>query len=345
MIRPRFLPTVTVVILSVVGCGSPLGTGEPAPRTAIEACDESREGVDAGMDRVGTALARADTWIDVRDLKVLKREDDRVRVATTAARTRSGRSAAVHELDMPAATADIALRDLEAGLPVVAGLTSIPGGGMAMELMVVFRDGEPLFVGNCLQYYNEELAAFAQRRAQSAASVLDEVADGNRSSKQALAQNSAKNPTSPRWEDQPADRRQIDEGSTPPEALGRLQQVQLNLRLPQAWLAFDALLCPKTSVGWSTCVAFDAETRTGTSGGGPLVFYSYKVPDEPLELWVVGRRDGIRDPRGLIARFAGTPQEQAAVEHEGDPAISSLEQLLDEARSRAVFRTSNRQEQ
>lgn len=342
MIVQKCVPAVAVLLVLTAACGSPVGVGEPAPRSAIEACDRSEEGVDAGMDRVGSAVARTDTWIDLRGLEVITRDDDRVRAAATVARTRSGRSSAVHELAMPAVTADIAMRDLDANLPVVVGLTPVPGGGMALELLVVFRDGEPLFVGNCLQSYSDEFARFARQRGKTSSAVLEEVAAGGTGTKEALGKFSATPPTPTPWKDRPAHQRQIDESETPKETLERLQQVQLNFQLPEPWLDFDGLLCPKTSVGWSTCAAFDAETPVGTSGGGPLSFYSYKLPGEPLELWVVSKQDGILAPLGRLAEFTGTPAEQAGVIHEGDEGITSLEQLLDEAQSRAVFRTAPR---
>lgn len=265
--------------------------------------------------------------------------DDRARfVDFRVSRTHHGRpdTGRLRVSDQALAGARSELAD---GARILFGIGSEPR--LARLVVSLRRDGSVAFLGAC-QYglHAGQFARYAERARAAGATGSDadlflSLISGGVSNDE--ADKLGLHPPQPTWEQLPPTLRHLDpeaEPRVPQDILDGLNSVILKYELPVQWRDFPASLCTRTSIGWNECVSFAA-----VDPGEHTATFSYVVPGEGLEIWLVGAGGETNAPIALLQQL--TPEEVSGEEPllVGDPTIVSLDAMVERAKDgeRRIF--------
>jgi hypothetical protein len=198
-------------------------------------------------------------------------------------------------------------------------------------------DGSVAFVGDCADkthtgvYEQFITAQRAKGERRSAAQVLAAIL-ADREGPEATALRAGPPRPSPGavWLGQKPELRQYGP-DTPPDVLARTPVRNLTFTTPREWGAFDGTLCFRSPSAWGGCAAFAA-----IGVGEPAEVTTHFDGQNPVEVWLLEGGDLSRP----VVRLATISAEQMSAETlnlVADPSITTYEELVREARVRAVL--------
>lgn len=226
-------------------------------------------------------------------------------------------------------TAALMATELELGATLLVGSNEESSATVVLSLR---PDGTAGALGGCADQItgwlrsvalDPELGAKGLTEVEIAREV---VAEPDTPVREALMRQAAEVDEPRAWTDLPPQTRNVAPGETPAEILETLIRLRLDLVVPDAWRDFDVTLCPRLTLGWSTCTNLDAG-----SPGVVLQLDTWAEPGQPLELWLLdkdgGRFDTARGPVHIIP--ADMLDDEGELLLTGNPKISSVEQMLE----------------
>jgi hypothetical protein len=213
-------------------------------------------------------------------------------------------------------TTDIVMSDVDypdlskalaAGLTVLIGVT--PNTGRFANAVAVDDAGNIQFLGACADRLTAAFHNFLVANPRGVTEIAELRRLSNASESAIFKKHFHPDKAEPKsWDELAPSARQFADENTPADVKATVSQVRVTLRFPSTWLSNDSVICGRTDVAWSECVA--VSTATADLSGDVHADLTF-VRGRPLEIWARTPDVSLATPLARLATIASSTLARA----------------------------------